>query len=106
MALLAGCRPPAPVDCLSNSAEWLRQLRRFADPVLGRAASKVLPDHLPAPRNVCAEDFAERYRQEAAANFAAGKVVSLEGWIVSETEAVTHRAVYLSDAQRGVGSGP
>jgi len=106
IALLAGCRPRASVDCLSNSAEWLQRLRSFADPVLGKAAAQVLPDHLPAPRAVCAKGFAERYRQEAAADFAAGKIMSLEGWQISETEALIHRAVYLSDVQRGVGSGP
>src|SRR5690606_1714751 len=102
-ALLAGCRPSGTVDCLSHSADWLQQLRKFADPVLGKAATQTLSGNLQAPQNVCAGDFAERYRQQAAADFAVGRVVSLDGWWVSETEAITHRAAYLASVPPVVG---
>jgi len=107
--LLAGCRPSASVDCLSNSSLWLQRLKTFADPVLGKAAAlSVSADEqkLKHLGDVCSRDFTGRYRQQAAKDFAAGKTVSLDGWVVSETEAFTHRAVYLADALPAVGSGP
>lgn len=108
-ALLAGCGPSSSVDCMSNTARWLQQLRAFADPVLGKAAvlsSPINEQKLESLGNVCRSDFAERYRQQAAADFVANKILSLDGWIVSETEAFTHRAVYLASAPPAVGSAP
>jgi hypothetical protein len=108
-ALLAGCGPSPSVDCSSNIAERLRRLRRFADPLLGKMAALSLSKDAPKPevlQSLCEADFASRYRQQVAADFAAGKTLSLDGWVVSETEAFTHRLVYLLDASPGVGSGP
>lgn len=108
-ALLAGCDPFSSVDCLSNSSQWLQRLRAFADPVLGKAAAMSLPASEQKLKNlgdVCSGDFTERYRQQVAADFVAGRTMSLDGWVLSETEAFTHRAVYLADAQPVVGSMP
>jgi hypothetical protein len=108
-ALLAGCRPSASVDCLSNSAPWLQSLKRFADPVLGKVAALSLPmneQKLKSLGDVCHGDFVKHYRQQAATDFAAGKTVPLDGWILSETEAFTHRAVYLAGAPPAADSMP
>lgn len=108
-ALLVGCRPSPSVDCLSNTAKWLEQLKAFADPLLGKAAALALPQEeqkLPVPGPVCGEDFAERFRRQAAADFAAGNTITLDGWVVSKTEAFIHRAVYLADVPPAAGSGP
>lgn len=108
-ALLTGCGPSASVDCVSNSAPWLQRLKAFGDPVLGKVAALSLPageQKLKSLGDVCSNSFAERYRQQAATDFAGGKIVSLDGWVLSETEAFMHRAVYLASVSPVVGSGP
>jgi len=44
----------------------------------------------------CDENFDERLRQLIAADFAEGKIQNVDGWILSETEALTHQLVYQS----------
>lgn len=98
---VTGCGSSTSVDCVSNSAPWLQRLKAFGDPVLGKAAALSLPaseQKLKSLGDACSHNFAERYRQQAATDFAGGKIVSLDGWVLSETEAFTHRAVYLAGA--------
>lgn len=58
----------------------------------------------------CEQDFEQHYRQHMASDFAEGKVKNVDGWLLSETEALTHQLVYgpamPADGQRAGGSAP
>jgi hypothetical protein len=96
LPVLAGRVLAEAVNCkLPGLATLVQWLKPFADPVLGK--------QLPATGSVewlqrfagsCPGSFAEHFRHQAESDFAQGKTVEVDGWILSETEAHTHRLVY------------
>lgn len=108
-ALLGGCRPPGVARCTASPAQLLGWLQPFADRKLGQAALAQGLGNTGAMAplgQLCEGDFVPAFRRQLAADFAAGRTVVLDGWVLSETEAFTHRAVYLSGVQPGAGPGP
>lgn len=103
VAAYAGLRFwPGPASCSSpGEATLLAWLKPLADPELGRLASVEPPSQWwKAFEGACASNFVARFRQQVAADFAAGRVVRVDGWVLSETEAFTHRAVYRASVSR------
>lgn len=83
-------------------AAVIQRLQPFADPELGRLAKLEPPAQWWLQyQGVCPGDFVSVFRERVATDFAAGRVVRIDGWILSETEAFTHRAVYLAGASQG-----
>lgn len=81
---------PPPGDGLAGLFYYLPDrsaVRRLGRAYVKRAASHAFP---PVPASPAALETAIR------ADFAAGRVVALEGWIVSDTEARLAAALYLS----------
>ena len=95
----------------------LRQyLKPFADVQLAKELAKKAA-MTPAPATYsqhfagwCEQDFEQTYRKRLASDFAEGKVQNVDGWLLSETEALTHLLVYgpasLSGEPPGAGSTP
>jgi hypothetical protein len=80
-----------------DDAQLLTRLKPFSDPELGKVMSLEAPTgDLDDLRVMCKENFDQAYRARIAADFSAGKTREVDGWLLSETEAITHRAVYLA----------
>jgi len=90
----------------------LKRLQPFSDAELGKKISlPVNADDLKRFDGLCEESFDEGYRQLVTKDFAERKTKMVDGWILSETEVLTHRAVYshqayLSGAPQAAGSAP
>lgn len=74
----------------------LKRLQLFSDAELGKKISLELgANDLKRFDGLCEETFDESYRQLAAKDFAEGKIKNVDGWLLSDTEVITHRSVYL-----------
>lgn len=93
----------APASCeLPEEATLLAWLRPLADTELGRLATLELPPQwMSVFTGACAGNIVGFFRERVAADFAAGRVLRIDGWVLSETEAFTHRAVWLAGERRG-----
>jgi len=90
-----------------DSSSLLQYLKPFADEALGKAvAAHPVADDPKHFESLCEERFDEGYRELVTRDFVAGKVNSVDGWLLSETETLTHYLVYLSGARQAVGSAP
>jgi hypothetical protein len=100
-AFISACRPKQLI-CDFSKADALKNLGPLADPVLGKAASRIpelvvrARQALPGWQKVCKENIISYYRQRAAADFAGGKTVKLDGWLLSETEADIHALLFIN----------
>jgi len=87
----------------------LKHLKPFSDTELGKmssveknpfdSAQGALAEQSRSLKHfdsLCEESFDEGYRQLVTKDFAEGKVKSVDGWLLSETEVLTHQLVYQS----------
>jgi hypothetical protein len=74
----------------------LQRLRPFSDIGLGKAVAMPVGNGLQRFDALCEENFEAGYRALVVQDFVAGKLIHVDGWLLSETEALTHRALYLS----------
>jgi hypothetical protein len=81
----------------------LKRLKPFADPELGKKAAPfdsaqgALAERSRSLKHfatLCEGSFDEGYRHLVITDFAQGKTTQLDGWIISQTEVLTHRLVY------------
>ena len=81
----------------------LKRLKPFSDPELGKktapfdSAQGALAERSRSSKHfdtLCEGSFDEGYRQLVINDFAQGKTTQVDGWIISDTEAQTHRLVY------------
>jgi hypothetical protein len=89
-----------------TASRLLQRLHPFSDVVLGKATALPVGNGLQRFDALCEENFEAGYRALVVQDFAAGKLARVDDWLLSETEALTHRAVYLSNVRQGVGSMP
>jgi hypothetical protein len=87
LMLKTDCTTPGPAALLAH-------LKPFSDAELGKAAAAV-PDAASLQRlgRLCEQDFDQHYRQLVQLDFAEGRRQQVDGWILSQTEALTHRLV-------------
>jgi hypothetical protein len=97
-------------DC--RAPELLTRLQPFSDVELGKkvaatVAVTIAPGSLGPLQALCEQDFEQQYRQLVQADFAGHRTQQVDGWILSQTEALTHLVVsqpaYLSGVQPGGG---
>ena len=75
--------------------ELIKHLQPFSDANLGKNSYlEVKAEVLKRFNGFCEDDFAKRYQQLVSDDFSQGKTMMVDGWIISETEAITHRLVY------------
>lgn len=73
------------------------RLKRFSDVELGKkAALEVSAAELAQLQSLCEQDFDQRYRELVQDDFAKGHIERVDGWILTHTEALTHRLAYHS----------
>lgn len=87
------CQPVTPGRLLVG-------LQSFVDMRLGGSISANIPAEW-ASRfyGVCESDLAEHFRKEVREDYVAGKTLVVDGWLLSETEAFTHRAAFLANGR-------
>jgi len=99
---LASLVARAAAVCTHTPGWLVGRLRTFYDPVLGKACRQPVGHGLARFDAICEEDFDNSFRALVVADYAASRIVAggVDGWLLSETETIMYRAVFLADVRQ------